>query len=104
VVAHAYVNIKIEKYHGRSHIYKKQVWVSFKQIAAVVQKPNQGTNRQRGCNPLSGSFFVSFLEKQKRKSKKLRLLFPLAPSVPTQIIKSKRNHTGITGAVITTGA
>jgi len=33
----------------------------------VVQKPHQGTNRQRGCNPLPGSFFVSFLDKQKRK-------------------------------------
>ena len=32
----------------------------------VVQKFNQGTIRQRGCNPLSGSFFGSFLEKQKR--------------------------------------
>ena len=32
----------------------------------VVQKLNQGTNPQRGCNPLPGSFFGSFLEKQKR--------------------------------------
>jgi hypothetical protein len=31
--------------------------------------PDQGTIRQRGCNPLSGSFFGSFLEKQKRTTK-----------------------------------
>ena len=30
---------------------------------------NQGTVRQKGCNLLSGSFFVSFLDKQKRKEK-----------------------------------
>jgi hypothetical protein len=29
-------------------------------------KPHQRTNRQKGCNLLSGSFFGSFLEKQKR--------------------------------------
>ena len=37
---------------------------------------NQGTNRQKGCNLLSGSFFVSFLDKQKRKERFLK---------PTQI-------------------
>jgi hypothetical protein len=34
----------------------------------VVQKPNQGTNRKKGCNLFPGSFFVSFLDKQKRKA------------------------------------
>ncbi|HNU88983.1 MAG TPA: hypothetical protein PKJ94_11850, partial [Ferruginibacter sp.] len=35
--------------------------------ATVVLKLNQGTIPQSGCNRLWGSFFVSFLEKQKRK-------------------------------------
>ena len=38
-------------------------------IAGVVPKLNQGTNRQKGLHFLSGSFFVSFLDKQKRKIK-----------------------------------
>ena len=38
--------------------------------ATIAQKPNQGTIRQRRCNPLSGSFFGSFLEKQKRTMKR----------------------------------
>ena len=38
-------------------------------IAGVVSKLNQGTNRQKGRHFLSGSFFVSFLDKQKRKLK-----------------------------------
>ena len=32
----------------------------------VVQKPHQGTIPKWGCNPFRGSFFGSFLEKQKR--------------------------------------
>jgi hypothetical protein len=39
----------------------------------VVQKLNQGTIRQTRCIRLSGSFFVTFLEKQK-VNKKNRLL------------------------------
>ncbi len=35
----------------------------------VAQKLNQGTIRQKGCNLLSGSFFGSFLDKQKRTYK-----------------------------------
>jgi len=35
----------------------------------VVQKPDQGTIRQRGRNPLPGSFFGSFLLLQKRTFK-----------------------------------
>jgi len=35
--------------------------------ATVVQKLNQGTNPQKGCNLLRGSFFVTFLDKQKSK-------------------------------------
>jgi hypothetical protein len=34
----------------------------------VVQKLNQGTNPKKGCNFFRGSFFVTFLEKQKSKS------------------------------------
>ncbi len=37
--------------------------------ATVAQKLNQGTVRQKGCNLLSGSFFGSFLDKQKRTYK-----------------------------------
>ncbi len=37
--------------------------------ATVAQKLNQGTIRQKGCNLLSGSFFGSFLDKQKRTYK-----------------------------------
>ncbi len=33
--------------------------------ATVTEKLNQGTIRQKGCNLLSGSFFGSFLDKQK---------------------------------------
>jgi hypothetical protein len=40
----------------------------------VVQKPDQGTNPKRGCNPFRGAFFVSFLAKQKRKEKTSILL------------------------------
>ena len=53
---------------GEDHIDDPHQGTNFQ--FTVVQKPNQGTIRQRGCNPLSGSFFVSFLEKQKRKIKK----------------------------------
>ena len=35
--------------------------------ATVVQKLNQGTNPKSGCNQFRGSFFVTFLEKQKSK-------------------------------------
>jgi hypothetical protein len=31
----------------------------------VVQKSNQGSLQKKGCNLLSGSFFGTFLEKQK---------------------------------------
>lgn len=34
--------------------------------ATVAQKLHQGTIRQKGCNLLPGSFFGSFLDKQKR--------------------------------------
>jgi hypothetical protein len=37
----------------------------------VVQKLNQGTNPKSGCNRFRGSFFVTFLEKQKSKRKRL---------------------------------
>ena len=40
----------------------------------VVQKLNQGTNRNRAVS-IAGSFFVSFLEKQKRKIEKIFLYF-----------------------------
>ena len=35
--------------------------------ATVVPKLNQGTNPKTGCNRFRGSFFVTFLEKQKSK-------------------------------------
>jgi hypothetical protein len=34
-----------------------------------VQKLNQGSHPKKGCNFFRGSFFVTFLEKQKSKSK-----------------------------------
>ena len=33
----------------------------------VVQKPNQSSFPKSGCNRFRGSFFVTFLEKQKSK-------------------------------------
>ena len=39
--------------------------------ATVVQKFNQGTSRQTGCIRLPGSFFVTFLDKQKSKEKNI---------------------------------
>ncbi len=49
--------------------------------ATVAPKPNQGTIRQRGCNPLSGSFFGSFLEKQKRtRNGKLQAKISIPPT------------------------
>ena len=43
----------------------------------VVQKLNQGTNPGKGCNLSWASFFVSFLDEQKRKNKIIenKLLF-----------------------------
>ena len=35
----------------------------------VIQRLNQGTNPGKGCNLSWVSFFVSFLDKQKRKNK-----------------------------------
>jgi hypothetical protein len=89
---------KSKKYPGRIHFNKNNGWVSVNlkpafilvRLAApksritnaqftVVQKPNQGTLRQRGCNPLSGSFFGSFLEKQKRTIKKRQLKKKYSP-------------------------
>jgi hypothetical protein len=88
VAFYLFRKIKIENYHGRIHINKNKAWVSIKLKpafnivrliapksritnvqATVAPKPNQGTIRQGGCNPLSGSFFGSFLEKQKRTRK-----------------------------------
>ena len=39
--------------------------------ATVVQMLNQGTIRKKGCNLFPGSFFVTFLEKQKSDIQKL---------------------------------
>jgi hypothetical protein len=38
----------------------------------IVQMLNQGTNPRKGCNLSWGSFFVSFLDKQKRKNKVIK--------------------------------
>ena len=38
----------------------------------VVQMFNQGTNPKKGCNLFRGSFFGSFLDKQKRTINKLK--------------------------------
>lgn len=35
--------------------------------ATAVQKPHQGTNPKKRCNLFRGSFFVTFLDKQKSK-------------------------------------
>jgi hypothetical protein len=40
--------------------------------ATVALKPNQGTNRQRGCNPLPGRFFVTFFGQAKKVNKRHR--------------------------------
>ncbi len=39
----------------------------------VVQKFNQGTIPKTGCNRFRGSFFVTFLEKQKSKIRNLEV-------------------------------
>jgi len=43
----------------------------------VVQKPNQGTIRQRGWNPLSGSFFGSFWRSKKEQENRKQLFYVL---------------------------
>ncbi len=45
----------------------KKILRSINAEITVAQKPNQGTNPKWGSNSFWGSFFVSFLEKQKRK-------------------------------------
>jgi hypothetical protein len=44
--------------------------------ATVVPKPNQGTIRQRGCNPLSGSFLFLFGEAKRKRKKNATGLKP----------------------------
>jgi len=43
----------------------------------VAQQLNQGTNPKTGCYRFRGSFFVTFLDKQKSKKKKKFSFFSL---------------------------
>jgi len=58
-VALLYILFFIQLFEPKSRITNAE--------ATVAPKPNQGTNPKWRCNPFRGSFFVSFLEKQKRK-------------------------------------
>ena len=41
-------------------------------LTTVVQKPHQGSFPKSGCYRFRGSFFVTFLEKQKSKEENIK--------------------------------
>ena len=64
--------------------------------ATVVRKLNQGTIRQTGCNRLSVSFFVTFLDKQKSKIEILKysntlinIIYKICSQVPLLLERSR---------------